>query len=107
MTEVGHAMREQAAGSAQISEAMRDMHEATAKVREGALFLREKSGTLSTASSDLSEGNTAISADMEGVAVESARIEAATKTVLELAEANERFVGRIGAEVGAFKVVSD
>ena len=107
MTEVGHAMREQAAGSAQISEAMRDMHEATAKVREGALFLREKSGTLSTASSDLSEGNAAISADMEGVAVESARIEAATKTVLELAEANERFVGRIGAEVGAFKVVSD
>ncbi|MBP7096421.1 MAG: hypothetical protein KBC36_10060 [Spirochaetia bacterium] len=107
MTEVGHAMREQAAGSAQISEAMRDMHEATAKVREGALFLREKSGTLSTASSELSEGNAAISADMEGVAVESVRIEAATKTVLELAEANERFVGRIGAEVGAFKVVSD
>jgi len=105
MTEIENAMREQSAGSSQISDVMSDMHTATAKVRDGAESLRDSAGELSGAMTELAERNKGIVADLEGVAGQTGQIENSAKTVLELAEGNERLIGNIAHEIGEFKVL--
>jgi methyl-accepting chemotaxis protein len=107
MAEIEHAMREQNAGSSQISQAMKSMHEATAKVRDGAQFLRENTVALSESTRGMTERNKALLSDVAGVAGETQAIDASTRTVLELAEANERLAGSIGREIRAFKLLDE
>jgi methyl-accepting chemotaxis protein len=107
MVEIEHAMNEQAAGSAQISGAMSAMHEATAKVRDGAAELRDKAKQLSGETWALTAVNDSIRADVDGVASSLTTIDAAARSVLVLTEENEQLAGRVSAELSGFKVVEE
>ncbi|MGD9939652.1 MAG: methyl-accepting chemotaxis protein [Clostridia bacterium] len=107
MVEIEHAMSEQAAGSAQISGAMSAMHEATAKVREGATGLRGKARQLSGETWALTAANDSIRADVDGVANSLATIDTAARAVLGLTEENERLAGKVSEELSGFRVMEE
>lgn len=105
MVEIEHAMNEQAAGSAQISGAMSAMHEATARVRDGAAGLRDKARQLSGETWTLTAANDSIRADVDGAATGLATIDDAARSVLGLTEENERLAGKVSAELSGFRVM--
>ena len=107
MVEIEHAMNEQSAGSAQISGAMSAMHEATAKVRDGAAGLRDKARQLSSETWSLTAANDSIRADVDGVATSLATMDGAARSVLGLTEENEQLAGQVSKELSAFKVVEE
>jgi methyl-accepting chemotaxis protein len=107
MVEIEHAMNEQAAGSAQISGAMSAMHEATAKVRDGAAGLRDKARQLSSETWALTAANDSIRADVDGVAMSLATMDGAARSVLSLTEENELLADRVSKELSGFKVVEE
>jgi methyl-accepting chemotaxis protein len=105
MVEIEHAMREQAAGSSQISGSMAAMHDATAKVREGAMTLRDRSGELASETGALVVANQATMADVDGVAGRLTAIDGSTRSVLALTEENEQLAAAISRELSSFKVM--
>jgi methyl-accepting chemotaxis protein len=107
VAEIEGAMREQAAGSTQISGAMGPMHEATSKVRNETGELRAKAAELAAAASTLERSVEAARKDADGVAERVASVEAATRDVAALVTENERLTAKIGAAINDFKVVEE
>jgi len=105
MDEIEGAMNEQAAGSRQISSAMAAMHGATAKVRDGAEGLRERSGKLGTSMRTLDGMNTLLREHSEVTVERVGAIDGAARKILALVEDNKKATERVHADIEDFKVV--
>ncbi|MBU0934901.1 MAG: hypothetical protein KKI09_13835 [Spirochaetes bacterium] len=107
MTEIEHAMSEQAAGSSQISSTMLQMNEATAKVRDGAGVLRKKSVEMGRQTEQLTSANHSIQQAAEAVGTRIVDIDNSTKAVLQLTEENNKLLTQVHKNIDSFRIVED
>ncbi len=105
MAEIENAMREQAAGSAQVSTAMAAMRDDGARVKDNSSELRRKATELGASSARLDEASGKIDGRVAEISACVKTMETTVGAVLSRTKENEGLVGAIGDALGGYSVI--